>query len=45
VNGTAILIDKAAGVIRKLQTGVAQFYALIMILGIAAALLWIILSL
>ena len=45
VNGTAILIDKASGVIRKLQTGVAQFYALIMILGIAAALLWIILSL
>jgi NADH-quinone oxidoreductase subunit L len=45
VNGTALIIDKASGIIRKIQTGVAQFYALIMILGIAAALLWVILSL
>jgi NADH-quinone oxidoreductase subunit L len=44
VNGTAKLIDNIGGVIRHLQTGIAQFYALIMILGIAVALLWIILS-
>lgn len=45
VNGTAYLIDKAAGRIRKFQTGFAQFYALIMMVGIAIALFWIILSL
>lgn len=45
VNGTALLIEKTGSLIRLLQNGVAQFYALIMILGIAAALFWIILSL
>ncbi|MCX6151694.1 MAG: NADH-quinone oxidoreductase subunit L [Ignavibacteriales bacterium] len=45
VNGTALLIDKAGGLIRQMQTGIAQFYALIMMLGIAIALFWIILSL
>jgi len=34
VNGTAEMIDDIAKVIRKVQTGVAQFYALIMIFGI-----------
>ena len=45
INGVANLIEKISGSIRKIQTGVAQFYALIMMLGIVAALFWIILSL
>lgn len=45
VNGTALIIQKSADLIRHFQTGVAQFYALIMMLGIAVALFWIILSL
>lgn len=44
VNGTASVIKSASDVIRKMQTGIAQFYAIIMMVGIAAALLWIILS-
>lgn len=34
VNGTAEMIDESAKVIRRIQTGIAQFYALIMIFGI-----------
>lgn len=45
VNGSAKLIEMVSINIRKLQTGVAQFYALIMVLGIVAAFFWIILSL
>lgn len=45
VNGTALIIEKLAGMIRQFQTGVAQFYAFIMMIGIAVALFWIILSL
>ena len=45
INGTAKSIDVIASGIRKIQTGVAQIYAVVMILGIAAALFWIILSL
>jgi len=45
VNGTAKIIDVISINIRKLQTGVAQFYALVMMLGIVAAFFWIILSL
>ncbi|MHB1686312.1 MAG: NADH-quinone oxidoreductase subunit L [Ignavibacteriaceae bacterium] len=45
INGVANLIGKFSGSIRKIQTGVAQFYALIMMLGIVVALFWIILSL
>mgnify|MGYP002476543679 CR=1 FL=1 len=45
VNGAAKIIDVVSINIRKLQTGVAQFYALVMMLGIAAAFFWIILSL
>ncbi|BDQ02220.1 NADH-quinone oxidoreductase subunit L [Ignavibacterium sp.] len=44
VNGVAKLVDLLSSIIRKVQTGVAQLYALVMVLGIAAALLWIILS-
>lgn len=42
VNGTALLIDIFSSHFRKIQTGIAQFYAVIMMLGIAAALCWII---
>jgi NADH-quinone oxidoreductase subunit L len=45
INGTASLVETLALSIRKIQTGVAQLYALIMVLGIAAALFWIIFSL
>jgi NADH-quinone oxidoreductase subunit L len=44
VNGVAKLVDLISASIRKIQTGVAQLYALVMVLGIAVALLWIILS-
>ncbi len=45
VNGTAKLIDIISNNIRKLQTGITQFYALVMMLGIVVALFWIIISL
>lgn len=44
VNGVAKLVDIISATIRKIQTGVTQLYALVMVLGIAVALLWIILS-
>ena len=45
VNGAAKIVDVISINIRKLQTGIAQFYALVMMLGIVVALFWIILSL
>jgi NADH-quinone oxidoreductase subunit L len=45
VNGLAKLVDFIASIIRKFQNGIAQFYAVIMVLGIAAVFFWIILSL
>jgi NADH-quinone oxidoreductase subunit L len=45
VNGTAALIGFISARIRKIQTGVAQVYAVVMMLGIVIALFWIILSL
>jgi NADH-quinone oxidoreductase subunit L len=45
VNGTASLVSVISNNIRKIQTGVAQFYALIMVAGIVAALFWLIISL
>jgi NADH-quinone oxidoreductase subunit L len=44
INGVAKLIDKISGSIKKIQTGIAQSYALVMVLGILIALFWIILS-
>jgi NADH-quinone oxidoreductase subunit L len=44
VNGTASLIEVISKNIRKLENGIAQVYAVIMLLGIAAALFWLILS-
>ena len=45
VNGTASLINLISGKIRKIQTGVAQLYAVVMMIGIVIALFWIIMSL
>ncbi len=45
VNGTASIIGYVSSKIRKIQTGVAQSYAIIMMLGIVLALFWLILSL
>lgn len=45
VNGIAKIVDAGSGLIRKIQNGIAQFYAIIMMLGIALVLLWVILSL
>ena len=45
VNGVASLVEKSSGVVRKIQTGVAQSYAVVMMAGIALVLLWLILSL
>ena len=44
INGLAKLVEKLSGSINKIQTGVAQSYALVMVLGILIALFWIILS-
>ena len=44
INGLAKLIDNISGSIKKIQTGIAQSYALVMVLGILIALFWIILS-
>ncbi len=45
VNGVASIIGTISANIRKIQTGVAQSYAVMMMLGIVIALFWIILSL
>ncbi len=45
VNGAAGLVGVISKNIRKIQTGVAQSYAIFMMLGIVIAIFWIILSL
>jgi NADH-quinone oxidoreductase subunit L len=45
INGSASLINFISRKIRKIQTGVTQFYAFVMMLGIVIALFWIIMSL
>jgi len=45
VNGVASVVELVSGKVRKIQTGVAQTYAVVMMLGIVAALFWIIFSL
>ena len=45
VNGAASLISSISEKIRKFESGVAQFYALIMAVGVAIALFWIIFTL
>ena len=44
INGLAKIIDNISGTIKKIQNGIAQSYALIMVLGVLVALLWIIIS-
>ena len=44
INYLARLIDIISGSIKRIQTGVAQSYALVMVLGILIALFWIIIS-
>jgi NADH-quinone oxidoreductase subunit L len=44
INNLAKLVDNISGTIKKIQTGVAQSYALVMILGVLIALLWLIIS-
>jgi NADH-quinone oxidoreductase subunit L len=44
INGAAKMIDNISGTIKKIQNGIAQSYALVMILGVLIALLWIIIS-
>ena len=44
INGLAKIIDNISGTIKKIQTGIAQSYALVMVLGILIALFWIIMS-
>jgi NADH-quinone oxidoreductase subunit L len=44
INYLAKLVDIISGVIKKIQTGVAQSYALVMVIGILIALFWIIMS-
>ena len=45
VNGIAKLIDKFSGTARKIQTGIVQSYAIVMLVGIAIVLFWIIMNL
>jgi NADH-quinone oxidoreductase subunit L len=44
VNAVAKLIGMISDNIKKIQTGVAQAYALVMVLGILIAIFWIIMS-
>jgi NADH-quinone oxidoreductase subunit L len=44
VNGSAYIVGFISDKIKKIQTGVVQYYAVIMMLGIAIAFLWLILS-
>ncbi len=44
VNGSARMIALTGEVIRRMQTGIAQNYALVMMIGILAVLSWLVLS-
>jgi NADH-quinone oxidoreductase subunit L len=44
VNGSAHVIELFSGSIKKIQNGIVQFYAILMMAGIAIVLLWLILS-
>jgi len=45
VNGTASFVDRISSLIKKMQTGGVQFYAVIMVFGIVIALFWILINL
>ncbi|HYF03474.1 MAG TPA: NADH-quinone oxidoreductase subunit L, partial [Patescibacteria group bacterium] len=42
VNGSAKSVDEGSGMLRKMQTGVAQNYALVMMVGILVIISWMI---
>jgi len=44
INTLAGAIEKFSDIIKKIQNGIAQSYAIVMMLGVLAALLWIIIS-
>lgn len=44
VNGSATVVQKIAEALRRIQTGIAQNYALLMMAGIAAILAWVVSS-
>ena len=44
VNGTAKIISFASKYARQFQTGITQFYAVVMMIAIVGTLFWIILS-
>ncbi|HPN38337.1 MAG TPA: NADH-quinone oxidoreductase subunit L [Melioribacteraceae bacterium] len=44
VNSAASLVDSTSSLTRKLQNGLTQFYAILMLLGISAVLFWIIIK-
>ena len=41
INGSAAIVEKGSVVLKRMQTGFVQFYAVIMVAGIALALLWL----
>ncbi len=43
VNGVARLVGQLGSIVRRLQTGVAQSYAMVMLVGILALLSWLVL--
>ncbi len=45
LNKSASLVEVVSGYIRKMQTGITQFYAVVMMTGILLAIFWIIKSL
>ncbi len=40
VNGTAALVGRSADILRRLQTGIVQNYAMLMLLGIVVVIVW-----
>ncbi len=45
INGAAEFVDSTSSFVKKLQNGLTQFYAILMLLGISAVLFWIIIKL
>ncbi len=43
VNGTAALVGRLGSLLRRIQTGIAQTYAMLMLVGILALLSWLVL--
>jgi NADH-quinone oxidoreductase subunit L len=41
INGSAWIVDKTAGIIRRLQTGLAQNYAVMIVVGIVTLISYV----